>query len=344
AIVYTLSCASKNFELEFKKVADNWALAAFTVNAVEALPKVGDDSNAAPSAVPETVQNENPLKTAPNPALSQNNAKADPLSGLSPEKAGSHLPATANSGSEVSKSSIWLDDEPNKPIAATSKPPVAVLPPALKNAEQIKNSAEKEKKARQEREKLERERAEKEKSDNEKSAAADQSKSARIADNLGTASVRLRSGPGLNKQTLDEIPKGTKITILGESNGWYKVRYASKVGYVFAPLVDTGNSAQNSALTASTESSSGSRKKAQADEKAPSKTAVSDGDTPVVRAMTVRDERRRAISSVRVGEKVRVLSALKNNRYLIRRADGTTGYVHKDALDVKVETPPEFVP
>jgi len=38
------------------------------------------------------------------------------------------------------------------------------------------------------------------------------------------------------------------------------------------------------------------------------------------------------------------LSGLKNNRYKIRKPDGTIGYVSKEALDVKVETPPEFVP
>jgi uncharacterized protein YgiM (DUF1202 family) len=150
---------------------------------------------------------------------------------------------------------------------------------------------------------------------------------------------------------LDDIPKGTKIQILGQKKDWYKVNYSGKIGYVFSPLVDTqgstsaGNTPATTPENTSKHSNSSTSKPANTSS---ARAAISPPETTnsgvVVHIMTVRDKNRRAISSVKVGEHVVVLSGLKNNLYKIRMPDGTVGYVAKEALDVKVETPPESVP
>ena len=273
----------------------------------------------------------------------------DLLSGLVPEVAGLHVKLPVASKTAGTKSSFWLDDEQDKAEKQKTdhKTPLATVPPGSKTA------LDKEK---QDQEKVEKEKAAK---SPEKSASG----ASKIAGAAGTGTVRLRSGPGLDKQALDEIPKGSSIQILGMKKGWYKVRCAGKTGYVFGQLVDAGKWS----AAASSKEELGSRSSAKSESSKAAKAAgasetgtkasgasapKSAGNTPpatassgvVVHLMTVRDDNRRAISSVKVGERVVVLSGLKNHRYKIRKPDGTVGWVAREALDVKVETPPEFVP
>ncbi len=48
---------------------------------------------------------------------------------------------------------------------------------------------------------------------------------------IGT-SVRMRSGPGTSYDTLGYYSNGVSMNILGSTNGWYKVSYNGKAGYV----------------------------------------------------------------------------------------------------------------
>lgn len=50
---------------------------------------------------------------------------------------------------------------------------------------------------------------------------------------IGT-SVRMRSGPGTNYDTLGYYSNGVKMNVLGSENGWYKVSYNGKTGYIIA--------------------------------------------------------------------------------------------------------------
>lgn len=50
---------------------------------------------------------------------------------------------------------------------------------------------------------------------------------------IGT-SVRMRSGPGTNYDTLGYYSNGVTMTVLGSENGWYKVSYNGKTGYIIA--------------------------------------------------------------------------------------------------------------
>lgn len=54
------------------------------------------------------------------------------------------------------------------------------------------------------------------------------------------ASAHFRSGPSTSSQSLGKLPKNTKITIKGEENGWYKVSYNGKDGYISKSLVTEG--------------------------------------------------------------------------------------------------------
>ena len=62
-------------------------------------------------------------------------------------------------------------------------------------------------------------------------------KSAYISSN---ASAHLRSGPSTTSESLGKLPKNTKITIISEENGWYKVSYNGKEGYISSALVTEG--------------------------------------------------------------------------------------------------------
>lgn len=244
----------------------------------------------------------------------------------------------------------WLgNDDENK--AAPKH--VAVIPPAVKkNLESEKNS-EKNKKNQQ-----------KESKPAESAASAGTISGA-------TSSVRMRSGPGLGKRTMTEIPNGAVIQILGQEKGWYRIRYAGKTGYVFGPLVSTSSKAADTSQAQKTavvpekqDSKPKQNAKAQAvrnsQPPAVSSSASTDsGNSSVIRRpMNVRDDSRRKIGVVQPGDHVVVLGSMKNERYKVRLSDGRVGWVHKDALGAvsankiapdpgassEVETPPEFVP
>ena len=57
-----------------------------------------------------------------------------------------------------------------------------------------------------------------------------------------TANLRLREAPNTSCATLERIPEGTQIGVLEDLNGWYKVIYNGKEGYVsktYVELVET---------------------------------------------------------------------------------------------------------
>lgn len=54
------------------------------------------------------------------------------------------------------------------------------------------------------------------------------------------ASAHMRSGPGTQNESLGKLPRHTVITVLSEENGWYKVSYNGKEGYISKELVTIG--------------------------------------------------------------------------------------------------------
>ena len=49
--------------------------------------------------------------------------------------------------------------------------------------------------------------------------------------------LNVRSGPGGSNKRVGQLPKGTKVTILGEENGWYQVAAGEVSGYVSGEYV-----------------------------------------------------------------------------------------------------------
>ena len=52
------------------------------------------------------------------------------------------------------------------------------------------------------------------------------------------SSLRVRSGAGLNYSQIGSLSKGTTVEILGESNGFYKIDYSGKTGYISKTYVN----------------------------------------------------------------------------------------------------------
>lgn len=67
-------------------------------------------------------------------------------------------------------------------------------------------------------------------------------KSAYISSN---ASAHMRSGPGKENESLGKLPHHTVITVISEENGWYKVNYNGKEGYISKELVTIGEVPQD---------------------------------------------------------------------------------------------------
>lgn len=284
----------------------------------------------------------NLISALPGPALGSSRTKNQEPVHISTKS------ATKSSGS------TWLgDDDDNKANPDTTHH-VAVVPPAVKKLTEDKN-----KKPASAAQKPER----------SENASASATSSGRIGGASGT--VRLRSGPGLNARPVTEIPRGAGIQILGQEKGWYRVRFGNKTGYVFGPLVETANSSEKAKGRESQTASAAATSPATPNK--PRETQVVHKPEPEVhtaapspsdsanaavvrRPMNVRDDNRRKIGLVQPGDKIVVLSGMKNERYKVRLSNGKIGWVHKDALgsvsnqvrdlpqDTSVETPPEFVP
>lgn len=52
-----------------------------------------------------------------------------------------------------------------------------------------------------------------------------------------SSNLNLRKEPSESAMVIDRIPRGTRISILGEDNGWYLISYNGKQGYVFKDFV-----------------------------------------------------------------------------------------------------------
>ncbi|HHY81768.1 MAG TPA: SH3 domain-containing protein [Clostridiales bacterium] len=58
------------------------------------------------------------------------------------------------------------------------------------------------------------------------------------------SSLNVRSGPGTGYSKVGSLSKGTTVTILSSSNGWYKIQKGSLVGYVSGDYLDVKQSQQ----------------------------------------------------------------------------------------------------
>ncbi|MBZ0189933.1 MAG: SH3 domain-containing protein [Candidatus Obscuribacterales bacterium] len=123
--------------------------------------------------------------------------------------------------------------------------------------------------------------------------------------------VTVRTGPGAKYGKVIVTSRGQKIKVLGKQDGWYKVSVDGKVGYAWSGLVKY--------------------------DKADAYT------TAVVRKTKPVNDSGKKVSTAKAGDKLVIIGGLKNDKYKVRMANGKTGFVEKDAVDVAVEEP-TFVP
>jgi uncharacterized protein YgiM (DUF1202 family) len=124
--------------------------------------------------------------------------------------------------------------------------------------------------------------------------------------------IKIRRGPNTEYRSVAEVPRGSQLKIIGKKNGWYKVSANGKTGFVYAGLIDYKKS---DAYTTAT----------------------------VTKSKTVSDDNHHDVYKTRQGDRLVVLGGVKNDKYKVQLANGKTGYVDKDAVDVSVDTP-QLVP
>lgn len=130
-----------------------------------------------------------------------------------------------------------------------------------------------------------------------------------VSRKLAGNTIKLRNAPGTSGSTITELSKGSSFDVLGKDNGWYKVRYQGKEGFVYGGLVDYK---QPDAYTTAT----------------------------MTKSKAVVDSRQKHVATPQVGDRLVVLGGIENNKYKVKLSNGKTGYVDKDAIDVAVEAPP----
>lgn len=83
---------------------------------------------------------------------------------------------------------------------------------------------------------------------NNNSSSNNSGSSANTTIGTTTGNVNFRQGPGKNYSTVSgctKVPKGSTVTILEQTNGWYKVTYKSYTGYLSADYVAVAGSGVN---------------------------------------------------------------------------------------------------
>ena len=134
----------------------------------------------------------------------------------------------------------------------------------------------------------------------------------------GANSLRVRSGPGTSYSRVTSISRGTTVTILGETNGWYRVRLSNgTVGYCSKEYITvSGGSGNNGGEEYGT------------------------GIVDVSSSLNVRSgpsTSSSVVASLSNGAKVTILSRESNGWYRIRTSSGVTGYVSGEYIKLADE-------
>lgn len=128
--------------------------------------------------------------------------------------------------------------------------------------------------------------------------------------------LNVRSGPGSSYEKVASLTNGSKVTILGTENGWYKVDYGNgKTGYVSTDYVKV-----NSGSSGSSSSSAGS-----------TGTITRAGNGLNVRSGPGSSYEK--VASLDNGSKVTILGS-ENGWYKVDYGNGKTGYVSADYVNV----------
>ncbi|MGL5084806.1 MAG: SH3 domain-containing protein, partial [Clostridium sp.] len=63
--------------------------------------------------------------------------------------------------------------------------------------------------------------------------------------NLGGTNLRVRQSPSSNSEILGSLYDGNEVNIIGEVNGWYKIKYNNSVAYVSSEYITLDNSSDS---------------------------------------------------------------------------------------------------
>ncbi len=137
--------------------------------------------------------------------------------------------------------------------------------------------------------------------------------------------VRFRNEPKDSSSYGFSVYEGYEVRVHSESNGWYKVEFNGKTGYIKTKYVDVSNKLNNSAVQNSQAANTGSSQ---------SKPASGTGYVKV--AVRFRDEPKEDANSVFTlypGTQVQVLSTADG--WCKVEFNGATGYIKPEYLDIK---------
>ena len=127
--------------------------------------------------------------------------------------------------------------------------------------------------------------------------------------------VNARKGPGTGYDRVETLAKGRQVTILGEENGWYHIKWSDSTGYVHKDYISTSGSGAAASAGSGTATQSVS-----------ANATVKGGDTINVRSGAGTGYSRVAL----VGEGKRVAVLEQSGDWYKISFDGKTGYIHKD--------------
>ena len=69
--------------------------------------------------------------------------------------------------------------------------------------------------------------------------------------------INLRAGVGTGTDIIDVVNIADKVYVIGEENGWTKVIFNNKVGYIYSPFVSTTYPIVNNEIVPNTPSNEG---------------------------------------------------------------------------------------
>ncbi|MDR3615702.1 MAG: SH3 domain-containing protein [Candidatus Obscuribacterales bacterium] len=135
---------------------------------------------------------------------------------------------------------------------------------------------------------------------------------ASVHSQIDASQVRVRSGPGPNFKLLTTIARGAKLTIIGKSNGWYKIKANGQTGFIYGGLVDYKTPDAYETIT-------------------------------VHKVEGLTDDHEKSIGSSKPGDRLVVLGSEKNGKLKVQLSSGQTAYINKNAVEQSQDTP-QFVP
>jgi uncharacterized protein YgiM (DUF1202 family) len=166
---------------------------------------------------------------------------------------------------------------------------------------------------------------------------------------VSVSSLNVRSGPSMNHAVQQVIQQGTTVTIIGKSNGWYKVQLPDgTIGWVIGQGIGRTSSSGSSSTSTSNSgatSASGSNganptvgnPTAPSQLGSPSKVQVRATAAATVNGLRVHSSPSTdapVITSVSQGQKLQIIGR-KNGWIEVRMSDGTVGWVSSAYTTVK---------